>query len=165
MWCRDVRLRRPFYTMANPSNPLYSNSYDMFLRFVVLFQYTAVVLYSLFIVLRGQEICSGAQRNHDPVSSVPSCVCGVWHLWIHDCNSGVSRGCNEATKHWPGASEGIHRCIPPWCVAARRCWHRTRACGLSLFRYKFALSHDNDDDMWTSHNAFDDGTLTNNRSR
>ena len=36
---------RPFYTMP-ADNPLYSNSYDMFIR--------------------GQEICSGAQRCHDP---------------------------------------------------------------------------------------------------
>lgn len=39
---------RPFYTMPSAINPLYSNSYDIFLR--------------------GQEICSGAQRCHDPVS-------------------------------------------------------------------------------------------------
>jgi aspartyl-tRNA synthetase len=38
---------RPFYTMVNPIDPKYSNSYDIFLR--------------------GQEICSGAQRCHDPV--------------------------------------------------------------------------------------------------
>lgn len=37
---------RPFYTMLNPGDTRYSNSYDMFLR--------------------GQEICSGAQRCHDP---------------------------------------------------------------------------------------------------
>jgi aspartyl/asparaginyl-tRNA synthetase len=37
---------RPFYTMLNPEDDRYSNSYDMFLR--------------------GQEICSGAQRCHDP---------------------------------------------------------------------------------------------------
>lgn len=37
---------RPFYTMLNPKDTRYSNSYDMFLR--------------------GQEICSGAQRCHDP---------------------------------------------------------------------------------------------------
>lgn len=36
---------RPFYTMPNATNPTYSNSYDLFLR--------------------GQEICSGAQRCHD----------------------------------------------------------------------------------------------------
>uniref|UniRef100_W5LES6 Aspartate--tRNA ligase, cytoplasmic n=1 Tax=Astyanax mexicanus TaxID=7994 RepID=W5LES6_ASTMX len=36
---------RPFYTMPDPSNPKYSNSYDMFMR--------------------GEEILSGAQRVHD----------------------------------------------------------------------------------------------------
>jgi len=37
---------RPFYTMPDPSDPKYSNSYDMFMR--------------------GEEILSGAQRIHDP---------------------------------------------------------------------------------------------------
>jgi len=37
---------RPFYTMPDPVNPKYSNSYDMFMR--------------------GEEILSGAQRIHDP---------------------------------------------------------------------------------------------------
>lgn len=37
---------RPFYTMPDPENPDSSNSYDIFIR--------------------GQEICSGAQRCHDP---------------------------------------------------------------------------------------------------
>lgn len=37
---------RPFYTMPDPHNPKYSNSYDMFIR--------------------GEEILSGAQRIHDP---------------------------------------------------------------------------------------------------
>ena len=36
---------RPFYTMPDPKNPKYSNSYDMFMR--------------------GEEILSGAQRIHD----------------------------------------------------------------------------------------------------
>jgi aspartyl-tRNA synthetase len=36
---------RPFYTMKSPKNPLFTNSYDIFIR--------------------GQEICSGAQRCHD----------------------------------------------------------------------------------------------------
>lgn len=39
---------RPFYTMPNHKDPTRSNSYDLFLR--------------------GQEICSGAQRCHIPVS-------------------------------------------------------------------------------------------------
>mmetsp|Transcript_25663 Transcript_25663/g.42206 ORF Transcript_25663/g.42206 Transcript_25663/m.42206 type:complete len:547 (-) Transcript_25663:249-1889(-) len=38
---------RPFYTMPDPHNPNYSNSYDLFMR--------------------GEEIVSGAQRVHDPV--------------------------------------------------------------------------------------------------
>ena len=37
---------RPFYTMACPEDNKFSNSYDMFIR--------------------GQEICSGAQRCHEP---------------------------------------------------------------------------------------------------
>ncbi|KAG0197307.1 aspartate--tRNA ligase dps1 [Mortierella sp. GBA30] len=37
---------RPFYTMPDPKNPRYSNSYDFFMR--------------------GEEILSGAQRIHDP---------------------------------------------------------------------------------------------------
>jgi len=37
---------RPFYTMPAPDDPVYSNSYDFFMR--------------------GQEILSGAQRIHDP---------------------------------------------------------------------------------------------------
>ncbi|VDM83641.1 unnamed protein product [Strongylus vulgaris] len=36
---------RPFYTMPDPHDPKYSNSYDMFMR--------------------GEEILSGAQRIHD----------------------------------------------------------------------------------------------------
>lgn len=36
---------RPFYTMPSPADPSYSNSYDVFIR--------------------GQEICSGAQRCHE----------------------------------------------------------------------------------------------------
>ena len=38
---------RPFYTMPSAIDPTRSNSYDLFIR--------------------GQEICSGAQRCHDPV--------------------------------------------------------------------------------------------------
>ncbi|KAJ1507911.1 aspartate--tRNA ligase dps1 [Coelomomyces lativittatus] len=37
---------RPFYTMPDPHHPMYSNSYDFFMR--------------------GEEILSGAQRVHDP---------------------------------------------------------------------------------------------------
>lgn len=44
---------RPFYTMPDPNDPLYSNSYDIFLR--------------------GEEIMSGAQRIHDPALLVERC--------------------------------------------------------------------------------------------
>lgn len=37
---------RPFYTMIDPTDPNYTNSYDFFMR--------------------GEEITSGAQRIHDP---------------------------------------------------------------------------------------------------
>ncbi|XP_049851560.1 aspartate--tRNA ligase, cytoplasmic-like [Schistocerca gregaria] len=37
---------RPFYSMACPEDPNYANAYDMFIR--------------------GEEMCSGAQRIHDP---------------------------------------------------------------------------------------------------
>ena len=37
---------RPFYTMPDPEDANYSNSYDVFIR--------------------GEEIISGAQRVHDP---------------------------------------------------------------------------------------------------
>ena len=37
---------RPFYTMLDPNDPNYTNSYDFFMR--------------------GEEILSGAQRIHDP---------------------------------------------------------------------------------------------------
>ncbi len=49
---------RPFYTMPDPEEPRYSNSFDVFLR--------------------GEEIISGGQRVHDPIFSQVSC-----HLTQH----------------------------------------------------------------------------------
>lgn len=37
---------RPFYSMVDPEDPRYANAYDLFIR--------------------GEEVCSGAQRVHDP---------------------------------------------------------------------------------------------------
>ena len=49
---------RPFYTMPDPENPRWSNSYDLFIR--------------------GEEIVSGAQRIHDPDMLVKrAAACGV----------------------------------------------------------------------------------------
>lgn len=44
---------RPFYTMPDPNNPKYSNSYDLFMR--------------------GEEIMSGAQRIHDSQFLIERC--------------------------------------------------------------------------------------------
>merc|ERR1711871_689811 len=44
---------RPFYTMPDPNDEKYSNSYDIFLR--------------------GEEIMSGAQRIHDPKLLIERC--------------------------------------------------------------------------------------------
>lgn len=44
---------RPFYTMPDPGNSKYSNSYDLFMR--------------------GEEIMSGAQRIHDPEFLIERC--------------------------------------------------------------------------------------------
>ncbi len=44
---------RPFYTMGCPNDPLYSNSYD--------------------VMIRGEEVCSGAQRIHDANLLEQSC--------------------------------------------------------------------------------------------
>ncbi|KAG0479564.1 hypothetical protein HPP92_010422 [Vanilla planifolia] len=48
---------RPFYTMPCPDNPLYSNSFDVFIR--------------------GEEIISGAQRVHFP-DLLTSQAKGTW---------------------------------------------------------------------------------------
>eukprot|EP00792_Barthelona_sp_PAP020_P006241 TRINITY_DN2941_c0_g1_i1.p1 TRINITY_DN2941_c0_g1~~TRINITY_DN2941_c0_g1_i1.p1 ORF type:complete len:502 (-),score=151.53 TRINITY_DN2941_c0_g1_i1:45-1550(-) len=49
---------RPFYTMPDPSRPGYTNSYDIFLR--------------------GEEICSGAQRIHDvEMLTIRAEECGI----------------------------------------------------------------------------------------
>lgn len=45
---------RPFYTMPDPVDPRYSNSYDIFIR--------------------GQEVLSGAQRIHDPELLLKRCA-------------------------------------------------------------------------------------------
>ena len=49
---------RPFYTMLDPSDPNYTNSYDFFMR--------------------GEEITSGAQRVHDPAMLTERAkACGI----------------------------------------------------------------------------------------
>jgi aspartyl-tRNA synthetase len=75
---------RPFYTMADPNEPEYSNSYDFFMR--------------------GEEILSGAQRVHDPELLKQ-------RMKIHgvDPNSDGLKDCVEAFEYGapPHAGGGI----------------------------------------------------------
>ena len=55
---------RPFYTMPSPRDPLFSNSYDMFIRGQEICRWVGVCMciydvccVYMFIFLRGQEIC------------------------------------------------------------------------------------------------------------
>ena len=52
---------RPFYTMPDPKDERYSNSYDMFMRG------GKWIGLGFTIWIPGEEILSGAQRVHDPV--------------------------------------------------------------------------------------------------
>jgi aspartyl/asparaginyl-tRNA synthetase len=56
---------RPFYTMPSAVDPRMSNSYDLFIR--------------------GQEICSGAQRCHDPVSMTCGCTQHLVTVFVECC--------------------------------------------------------------------------------
>lgn len=73
---------RPFYTMPDPSNPKWSNSYDLFIR--------------------GEEIVSGAQRIHDvdllmeranawkiPLSSIQSYLDAFKHGALPHAGGGI----------------------------------------------------------------------------
>ncbi|CUF52381.1 aspartyl-tRNA synthetase, putative [Bodo saltans] len=73
---------RPFYTMPLPSNPLRTCSYDMYLR--------------------GEEICSGAQRIHDPeLLQERMKACGVNVALIQDYVNAFRYGA------WPHGGFGL----------------------------------------------------------
>jgi aspartyl-tRNA synthetase len=55
---------RPFYTMPDPKDEKYSNSYDMFMRGWSSSE-SGHILFSFYFI-PGEEILSGAQRVHDP---------------------------------------------------------------------------------------------------
>ncbi|PVU90684.1 hypothetical protein BB561_004776 [Smittium simulii] len=79
---------RPFYTMPDPNNPGYSNSYDFFLR--------------------GEEIMSGAQRIHDSnflEERVKSC--GVDPETVRDYINAFKYGCSPHA----GGGVGLERVI------------------------------------------------------
>lgn len=73
---------RPFYTMDDPTNPGYSNSYDFFMR--------------------GEEIMSGAQRVHDPEYLIERCK-------AHGLDVSTITGYVDAFKYgtYPHAGGGI----------------------------------------------------------
>ncbi|MEW5296938.1 MAG: hypothetical protein WDW36_000183 [Sanguina aurantia] len=83
---------RPFYTMPCPDDPLYSNSYDVFIR--------------------GNEIISGAQRVHDPELLVERAgACGVLVETVQTYIDAFKYG---APPHG-GAGVGLERVVMLYC--------------------------------------------------
>lgn len=83
---------RPFYTMPCSDDPLYSNSYDVFIR--------------------GEEIISGAQRIHDPdLLTERAIACGVPVPTIQSYIDSFRYG---APPHG-GAGVGLERVVMLYC--------------------------------------------------
>ena len=83
---------RPFYTMIDPTDPNYTNSYDFFMR--------------------GEEITSGAQRIHDPeFLSKRAKECGIDVATIKDYVESFKYG---APAHG-GAGFGLERIVKFYC--------------------------------------------------
>ncbi|TNJ27482.1 Aspartyl-tRNA synthetase [Giardia muris] len=79
---------RPFYTMPSPKDPMFSNSYDMFIR--------------------GEEICSGAQRVHCPELLRQQCIAkGVNPDTLEDYIASFRYGCSPHG----GAGLGLERIV------------------------------------------------------
>jgi len=76
---------RPFYTMPCPDDPNYTNSYDIYMR--------------------GEEICSGAQRIHDvPVSDKTQ---------HHSPDNSAHTQCSHSSAHIPPQRHPTNPCSPP----------------------------------------------------
>lgn len=83
---------RPFYTMLDPHDPRFTNSYDFFMR--------------------GEEITSGAQRIHDPkVLAQRATECGIPVETIKDYINSFKYG---APAHG-GAGFGLERIVKFYC--------------------------------------------------
>lgn len=83
---------RPFYTMPDPKDPLYTNSYDFFMR--------------------GEEITSGAQRIHEPkLLAERAEACGIPPSTIQDYINAFKYG---APTHG-GAGFGMERVVKFYC--------------------------------------------------
>jgi len=93
---------RPFYTMLDPADEALSNSYDFFLR--------------------GQEICSGAQRVHDPALLRAQClsVCFFDGARPHQCVPQAPReGFGPRGARPLGLAQGLPAGLRPRRAAAR----------------------------------------------
>ena len=83
---------RPFYTMLDPKDPRFTNSYDFFMR--------------------GEEITSGAQRIHDPILLEQRAIeCGLDVSTIKDYINAFKYG---APAHG-GAGFGLERVVKFYC--------------------------------------------------
>lgn len=83
---------RPFYTMLDPKDPRFTNSYDFFMR--------------------GEEITSGAQRIHDPEMLKQRAIeCGLSVDTIQDYINAFKYG---APAHG-GAGFGLERIVKFYC--------------------------------------------------
>lgn len=119
---------RPFYTMPDPQDARYSNSYDMFLR--------------------GQEICSGAQRVHDPELLVRGRVVWGWYgvlarsefgclgrhnhtlTFLHKQNTRTSAGgASRGQGHSHRAARPLHQFVPARRQPPRGRRNRAGTCG------------------------------------
>ena len=83
---------RPFYTMLDPTDPQYTNSYDFFMR--------------------GEEITSGAQRIHEPEMLVERAK--FWEIPIHTIQDYVDAFKYGAPAHG-GCGIGLERVVKFYC--------------------------------------------------
>jgi len=83
---------RPFYTMIDPHDPNYTNSYDFFMR--------------------GEEITSGAQRIHDPVMLAKRAT--DFNIPLHTIQDYIDSFKYGAAAHG-GAGFGLERIVKFYC--------------------------------------------------
>ena len=83
---------RPFYTMLDPHDPNYTNSYDFFMR--------------------GEEITSGAQRIHEPEMLIKRAE--FWEIPVHTIQDYVDSFKYGAPAHG-GAGFGLERIVKFYC--------------------------------------------------
>lgn len=83
---------RPFYTMLDPNDPNYTNSYDFFMR--------------------GEEIVSGAQRIHNPEMLIERAK--FWEIPVHTIQDYVDSFKYGAPAHG-GCGVGLERVVKFYC--------------------------------------------------